>query len=354
MKNILSLLCFVFLSVSVLAQKPEEADALTNKGIELHDKGDYAGAIALYDQALELDKDNLFAMSEKALSLFSLQSYDESISMCKSIIAKYPGNKSLKSVYVTCGNGYDALKQTDTALKTYDEGIAVFPDYYLLHFNKGITLTGLKKYDDAVICFQTALLNNPKHANSLNVLARILDSQKKTIPAILAYSRFLILEPTSNRSAENLIFLKKLMNGNAEKTGKNAVTINISADMLEQAEKNENAEDNFFNTELILAMSAALDYDKSNKKKSEVELFMSKFETVCASMSELKTDGKGYYWEYYAPYFIEMKEKNQIETFSYLVFASSDDKKVSKWLESNEKKITEFFDWSNQYVWVKK
>jgi hypothetical protein len=124
--------------------------------------------------------------------------------------------------------------------------------------------------------------------------------------------------------------------------------------MLEQAEKNENTEDNFFNTELILAMSAALDYDKSNKKKSEVELFMSKFETVCASMSELKKDGKGYYWEYYAPYFIEMKEKNQLETFSYLVFASSDDKKVSKWLESNEKKITEFFEWSNQYKWVKK
>ena len=354
MKNILSLLCFVFLSVSVLAQKPEEADVLTNKGIELHDKGDYAGAIALYDQALELDKDNLFAMSEKALTLFSLKSYDESISICKSIIAKYPGNKSLKSVYVTCGNGYDALKQTDASLKTYDEGLAVFPDYYLLNYNKGITLTGLKRYDESIICFQNALLNNPKHANSLNALARILDYQKKTVPAILAYSRFMILEPTTTRSVENLDLLKKLMNGNVEKTGKNAVTINISADMLAKGENSENTEDNFFNTELIISMLGALDYDKSNKKKTEVELFMSKFETLCSSLSESKKDNKGYYWEYYAPYFIEMKEKEQIETFCYLLFATTGDKKVNKWLEANEKKLTEFFDWSNQYMWVKK
>jgi len=62
-----------------------------------------------------------------------------------------------------------------------------------------------------------------------------------------------------------------------------------------------------------------MDYDKKNKKKTEIELFQEKFETVCSSLKEVKKDNYGFYWEYYAPYFIAMKDENLIETLSYLI-----------------------------------
>jgi hypothetical protein len=108
---------------------------------------------------------------------------------------------------------------------------------------------------------------------------------------------------------------------------------------------------NFSMTDMILSLSAALDYDKKNKDKSSVENFMRKFEAICSSMSELRARSSGFYWEYYAPYFIEMKEKKFIEPFAYLVFATSDDKNVSRWLEAHETEVQSFREWSKSFAW---
>ena len=99
-------------------------------------------------------------------------------------------------------------------------------------------------------------------------------------------------------------------------------------------------------------MDAAPDFDKKNKGKTEVELFMRKFETLCSSLCETKKDNYGFYWDYYVPYFVEMKEKNFIETFSYIAFAKSDIPEVGKWLKLHKDEITKFYEWSENYNWI--
>ena len=76
-------------------------------------------------------------------------------------------------------------------------------------------------------------------------------------------------------------------------------------------------------------MDAALDYDKQNKKKAKVEQFIRKFETVCASLNKSRKDSNGFYWNYYVPCFIEMKDNQLVETSAYIAFASSDNPDVS-------------------------
>ncbi len=73
-----TLLLFLFFS-AVYAQNPTEAKKLINEGIVLHDKGDYAGAVNNYNKALEADKDNIGALTEKAMSLSAAGKYDEAI-----------------------------------------------------------------------------------------------------------------------------------------------------------------------------------------------------------------------------------------------------------------------------------
>lgn len=356
MKKIILLLVLPLFCSNLLGQQREEAEKLVGEGVAYHDKGDYQSAIDKYDKALELDEDNLLALGEKAMTLFTLGKYEEATVYCQRAIEKHPGDKTLKTIYVTCGNAYDKLNKTDKSLEIYEEGIKLFPDFYLLPFNKGITLVGIKKYDEAILCFQKSASLNPKHASSQNALGVLLNGRRdKRIPAILALSRFLVLEPQSKRAISNVEVMQNLMKGNVEKTGKNNITINVDASTLADTTADGKPKENSFAmTELILAMSSAMDYDKKNKKKTEVERFISKFETVCSSLKEMQDQNFGFYWEYYVPYFVEMLDKNFIETFAYVAFASSESSDVKKWLKTHEKEIDDFYKWSDQFNWTLK
>jgi len=350
--SLIFILIFPLMLNISFGQNKEKAEKLVDEGIAYHDKGDYEGAISKYDKALELDKDNLYAMTEKAYSLLSLQKYDESILYCEKAIKNNSGDKGLKVVYVTLGNAYDGLKKTDKSIETYDEGIKQFPDFYYLYYNKGITLASVKKYDEAILCFQKSASLNPKHGSSHNAIARLTYINNKQIPSLLAYARFLIIEPQTSRAQENLATMKIIMKGSAKKTGRKKVTITFSPDMLGDTTANGKPNENSFtSTYLILTMDAALDYDKKYKKNTEIEQFIRKFETVCSSLKETQKDNYGFYWDYYVPYFIDMKDNELIETFAYIAFASSDDNDVLKWLKSHGDEIDAFYDWSNSFTW---
>lgn len=355
MRRIILILIIAFFSNALYGQNKEEAEKLVDEGVVYHDKGDYEGAISRYDKALQLDKDNLLALAEKAFSLFSLQKYGDAISYCQKAIEKHPSENNLKSVYVTYGNALDALNKTDQSIELYNEGIKLFPDYYQLYFNKGITLSSVKKIDEALLCFQKSVSINPKHASSNNALARLMLSQDKNIPALLAFCRFLIIEPQGKRAKENLGYLQKIMKANVKQTAENAITINLDPKMLES--KNENGkvkENNFNSTDLILSMDAALDYDEKNSKKTEVEQFIRKFETICASLEETKQDNHGFYWDYYVPFFTELNKKKLIEPFAYIAFASSGKPEISKWLETHKSEIDKFYEWNKEFNWAVK
>jgi Tfp pilus assembly protein PilF len=335
------------LSNFLFAQHKEEAEKLVGIGVPYHDKGDYEGAIKRYDSALMLDKDNLLALTEKAYSLMAMEKYDESIDCCKKAIKKHPNEEPLKMLYVTYGSDYDYQKKTDKSIEVYDEGIKSFPDFYLLYFNKGITLQSVKRYDEAEACYQKALLLNPSHAGSHNALGRLLYIEDKHIPALMAFCRLLILEPRSDRAKDDFTYLQKAMEGNMEKNSSGGITIHVDASSLDSNKR----ENNFSMVELILSMGASLPLD--SLKMSKTYNFSYRLQAVCSEMKELKNKNSGYYWDYYAPYFIEMKEKNYLDTFSHIAFAATDDKENNDWLSTHKKDITDFYSWSKAFDWKK-
>lgn len=335
------------------AQNKVEAEKLVEEGIPYHDKGDFEGAINKYDKALELDKNNVFALSEKAFSLLSLKEYDKTITICKSLIESNPNDDILKTIYVTYGNALDGQNKTDKSIEIYSEGISKFPDYYQLYYNKGVTYASVKKNDEAIKCFQNALLKNPKHASSNNGIGRLEKARGNRIPAILAFCRFLIIEPQTNRSKENLASLKELLMQGVKKTGENAISVNIDPKDLDADDKSEKRKENNFNsTNMILSMTSALDFDDKNKDKTEVENFIRKMETICASLSETRKTNYGFYWEYFAPYFVELKKNNLLEPFAYIVFASSDDEYIKNWIKNDKTELDKFYNWSKEYKWT--
>ncbi len=343
---------YFLLSVSVLlsnflfAQHKEQAEAAVARGIPYHDKGDYEGAIKRYDSALKMDNDNLLALAEKAYSLLSSDKYDESIECCKKAIKKHPNEEGLKMLYVTYGTDYDYEKKTDKSIEVYEEGLKLFPDFYLLQFNKGISLFSVKRYDESEVCYQRALMLNPNHAGSNNAIGRLNYIEDRRVPAIFGLCRLLVLEPQSERAKNDLDYLQKTMNTGVEKNAKGDINIYVKPS---DSTKKEN---NFSTIEMMLSMTAALSLD--TLKLSPTANFAYRFGTFCSTLKESKDKNYGFYWDYYAPYFIEMKDKNFVETFSHIIFASTDDKENDDWLKNNKQAITDFYDWSKGFTWKQK
>lgn len=351
-KRVLALFLSLLSSI-VFGQNKAAAEKFVDEGIAHHDSGDYENALVKYNKALGLDKDNLLALAEKAMTLNTLKRYDAAIEYCEKVFDKHPVDNNFKTVYVTYGNAYDGLKQPEKSLKVYDKGIKEFPNYYQLYYNKGVTLAGVKKIDEAVKCFEKAISLNPNHPGSHNALGRLLDKSDTRIRALLAYYRFLVLEPKSNRGKENLTYVKRITTANAEKMGENEISLQIDPNMLKGFDGKQK-ENSFKSTDLVLSMDAALDYDDKYKNETEVERFIRKTGTFFSSLEESKKNNHGFYWEYYVPYFIEMKDKKMVETFAYIAFSGSDNEKVAQWLGSHEKEVAFFYDWNKAFNWTAK
>jgi Tfp pilus assembly protein PilF len=344
----LSLLAIPF----TYAQQRDDAENLIDQGVKLHDKGEYAEAIKKYDEALKVDKDNLRAYAEKGYTYLAMKRYFSCIDACKKAIETHPGEKELNMVYVNYGTCLDEQKKPEEAINIYDDGIKVFPDYYLLHFNKAITLAELKKYDEAILVLQKSIMLNPRHPGSHSALARILDMQGKHVPSLLAFCRFFVLEQEGDRAEANLALLKELLNGSGavKKTGKNSITINVDAESLKDSTADgKKIENSFATTDMILTMGSVIGREV---KMTDIDKFAFKITTVCNSLKESKKDNYGFYWDYYVPYFVEMNEKGYVTTFAYLANASKD-KSAQKWIKNHKDEITVFYNWSKNFDWKK-
>jgi tetratricopeptide (TPR) repeat protein len=347
-KSISIFILFTFISSFVFAQQKEDADNLVQEGVVFQDKGDVDSAFSRYNQALKTDRDNLAALAEMAYSYLSIDKYEESISYSKRALKTHPHDPVLKTVYVSYGNALDGEGKTEKAVDLYNEGIQLYPDYFQLYYNKGISQIKLNKAGDALLSFERSATLNPKHASSHNAIGRLLYMTNK-IPSLMAFCRFLALEPNSKRSSANLNNVQKILSAHVSKTGANNVTVNVSPDLLDTNKKKE--KNNFSGAELMLAVSSSLDYDSTNVNKTDVEKFIRKISLFCKYLQETEKDNYGFYWDYYVPYFIEMDDKGFTEIFAYIAFSSSETTAVKDWLESHKTDVTSFYKWSDGFQW---
>jgi len=341
---------FILLMNKLIAQDSEVISQMVKEGAMLQDKGSYDSAIVLYDKALAIDKDNLMAMTEKAYTLLTIKKYNESIGYCKKVLEKNPADKKYSSVYNCYGHALSGLKQTDKAIEIYTAGINKYPDNNKLYFDRGVAYYELNSDEEAIADFQKSIKIRPDHASAHNALGIVLKLNDKRIPALLALCRFLVLEPMSQRAMQSLNDVHLLLKGDAVKRDDNAIAITMKPEGNSVLSINKKKENNFRSTEVMLTMLSAMDITE-NKHKSPTELLADKFEKLITYLSQNKKDNSGFYWNYYVPYFSEMKEKKFIQTFAYIISASSDDPTIQNWLDIHKNEVNDFYNWSDNYNW---
>ena len=101
-------------------------------------------------------------------------------------IPEYLSKDRKRDLYgLVIGTTYDELKRYDEAMKCYDKALEIDPKNANVLCNKGASLNELGKYDEAMKCYDKALEIDPKNANvlcnkgaSLNELGKYDEAMK--------------------------------------------------------------------------------------------------------------------------------------------------------------------------------
>jgi len=310
MKQILSTLILLTAFFIATAQNAEKIEKLIQEGIALHDKGEYTEAIKKYNAALDLDKNDFAAAYEKSFSLTALGKLKEANAISKELLQKFGDHPNIKVVYIQYGSTLDDLGKTKDALEVYNEGIKKFPDEYLLHFNKGLTLQKMENYSEALLSYENSLKLKPLHASS-NLYTGMIIQKQNRIPAFLAYATFIGIEPNTKRSKEGFDRINQILGSNVKRDGNNT-TIFLDPSML--GGKNKRAENDFGSLEMMFSLLSANDNSKGMDSlgKTPADKLNYKMQMLINMLSLHKKDGKGFYWEHYAPFFVAMKDKTML------------------------------------------
>jgi tetratricopeptide (TPR) repeat protein len=337
-----------FLVCNLYCFSQDDYTAIIREGIGLHDQGKYEEAIRKYDEVLAKDANHYVANYEKSYSLMMLKQYDECIRICELLMRIDPNNRNTKGVYVNWASAYDVSGKPEKAIEIYGQGIAAFPDFYLLHFNRAITYAGLNQGDKAILGFQQALIYNPLHAGSHRYLGLMMKENR--IASLISFYTFLLIEPQGERAKADYIDMSgAIMKGISDNKDGKGTTITLDAGLLDN--KNQKKENDFSSVEMMFTLSGALDKEEAFKSQNAAERLDRKMQLLINDLKDKKSDGKGFYWNFYVPFLVELKAKDHLLTACYIASLNSGDAKVGDWLANNKEKLNAFFQWLKEYTW---
>jgi tetratricopeptide (TPR) repeat protein len=335
------------IELPTLIPKPLTAEqrVTMNEGIKLHDNRRYDEAIAVYKKVLAENPDSPEVLYETAYSYFAKNDFQNSIEY--SLKAARYKSDFLPIIYVMLGNVLDDSKQPQKAIEVYNLGLKINPENYLLHFNLGVTHRRLGKWQEARESFKKSAALNSAHGSSQLFLADTYYENKYRVPALLAATRFLILEPNTERTERATKIIGEVLRGGASKGNKpNQIDIFVSTDSPKD-------EGDFTSVETFLGLSSALQLSKDNKKTS-AQIIESQYASIIETLSSAEDKNKTkFIWKYYLPYFREMSKRGYLETLANIVSLKTGDESARQWLKNNEAKLVEFIQWSEKYPFPK-
>jgi CHAT domain-containing protein/Tfp pilus assembly protein PilF len=136
-----------------------EAQAWFERGNEQDEAGDFVGAIASYDKAIEIKPDDNLAWYNRGIALRNLGRFEDAI-------ASYDKAIKIKSdfhqAWLNRGIALRNLGQFEEAIASFDKAIEIKPDNDSAWINRGAVLCDhLQRYSDAIASFDKAIEIKP-------------------------------------------------------------------------------------------------------------------------------------------------------------------------------------------------
>lgn len=326
---------FLFLTAPVFAQQNNpliNSGDLIKKGAALHEEGKFKEAIEVYKQINRSDTNYADALYELCLSYYTDSQMNAALTTAREGLRLFP--EKFTRFSMQAANALDDMDKTDEALKVYDAALEKDPHSYILYFNKGVTLYRKEKEEEAAACFQQSLLINPYYASSHYFLGNIYLQRGNIVPAMLAYTTYLMIMPKGK-------YLNKII------TRLNNIS-KMSDDVIKLVgNKKSSTEDNFDLVQQIVESKIAL--DKQYKLLVPLEDNIVKQIQVVNEKLEYNAGDKGFAMQYYVPLYIKLFKEGNFEAMVFTLFSGLEIDKVKSWNQKNKKETEVFIAKANDY-----
>ncbi|NCR86151.1 MAG: tetratricopeptide repeat protein [Microcystis aeruginosa K13-05] len=172
--------------------KPDKHEAWNYRGIALDDLGRLEEAIASWDRALEMKPDYPNAWSSRGIALLNLGRFEEAIASFDRALEIKP---DYPNAWVSRGVALVNLGRFEQAIASWDRALEIKPDFHLAWYNRGVALDDLGRLEEAIASYDRALEIKPDDYYAWNKRGIALDNLGRFEEAIASYDRALEIKP---------------------------------------------------------------------------------------------------------------------------------------------------------------
>jgi tetratricopeptide (TPR) repeat protein len=185
----------------ILAQDPNQPDALHLLGIIAQAVGRHDLAVELLDKAIARDPNRAEFHGTLGLVRAEQRRFDESIAEYRKAIALKP---ELTQAYNNLGNALAATGEVEQAIVCFKQAMLLNPAYADPLYNLANNLVALGRVEEAIPLFQQALRLRPQWPEALNNLGLALASGEYFQQAVECFRQALTLAPQYADAMNNL------------------------------------------------------------------------------------------------------------------------------------------------------
>ncbi|MCZ8047140.1 MULTISPECIES: tetratricopeptide repeat protein [unclassified Microcystis] len=172
--------------------KPDKHEAWNYRGIALDDLGRLEEAIASWDRALEMKPDYPNAWSSRGIALLNLGRFEEAIASFDRALEIKP---DYPNAWVSRGVALVNLGRFEQAIASWDRALEIKPDFHLAWYNRGVALDDLGRLEEAIASYDRALEIKPDDYYAWNKRGIALDNLGRFEEAIASYDKALEFKP---------------------------------------------------------------------------------------------------------------------------------------------------------------
>jgi tetratricopeptide (TPR) repeat protein len=162
------------------------------QGLQQAKTGDLLGAIASYDQAIELQPEFSEYWFNRGLTLFHLERFDEAIASYETAIELKP---DFYKAWYNRGGTLGELGYFEEAIASFDKAIEIKPDYQEAWSSKGLALLKLGWLPEAIASYDQALHLQPEDQENWYHRGIALAVSEQFAEAIISYDKALEIDP---------------------------------------------------------------------------------------------------------------------------------------------------------------
>ena len=192
----------------ILAQHPDQPDALHILGLIAHQSGHADAAVNLLRRSIEVNPKAADPRANLGVILAKLGRSDEAIEQYHQAIAINPGHADAHN---NLGNALSRTGESAQAEAEFRTAISLRPEFPEAINNLGNELRKQRKLEDARDHFQRAIALRPAYAEAYNNLGATLERLGQRGDAMAAYRQALSLSPDDPQAQFNLGMLLLLL-----------------------------------------------------------------------------------------------------------------------------------------------